>query len=305
MKKKQEQAPVFNISQHCDTRVVKNIKIAALTERSCTVVEFEENHRHQYYEIVWLKRGNGIHNIDMRNYSYEGSTLFLLSPGQMHIIKPEEKPEGYVIKFLPSLFRDAKDMDEYVLNTTLFDNIQVEPMIKVSLAAHTAFEDVFAKMDAEFNVDEEDKEKILLSYLKILITHINRLKKNKITQHAIKADTNLKLFQDYKIEVEKHFKKEHGVQFYADSLFTQTRTLNSLSQKYAGKTAGDIIADRIILEAKRELYYSAMSIKEIGYSLGFDDPAYFTRFFKKQTGGSPNEYKSNAPESKSVKVNAS
>jgi AraC-like DNA-binding protein len=305
MKKKHEQAPVFNISQHCDTKVVKNIKIAALTEQSCTAAEFEENHRHQYYEIAWLKRGSGVHNIDMVNYRYEGSTLFLLSPGQMHVIKPDEKADGYVIKFLSSLFRDARDMDEYILNTTLFDNIQVEPMIRVSSAAHTAFEDVFAKMDAEFNVDEDDKEKILLSYLKILITHINRLKKNKNTHNIIKADTSLKLFQDYKIEVEKHYKKEHGVQFYADSLVTQPRTLNSLSQKYAGKTAGEIIADRIILEAKRELYYSTLSVKEIGYVLGFDDPAYFTRFFKKQTGISPNEYKSNAPESISVKVNAS
>ncbi|MBS1755081.1 MAG: helix-turn-helix domain-containing protein [Ferruginibacter sp.] len=304
MKKKQDQAPIFNIRQHCDTKDVKNIKIAALNEKSCTIAEFEENHRHQYYEIVWLKRGSGVHNIDMVNYKYEGSTLFLLSPGQMHLIKPEEKPDGYVIKFLPSLFRDAKDMDEYVLNTTLFDNIQVEPMIKVSSAAHTAFEDVFAKMDAEFNVDEEDKEKILLSYLKILITHINRLKKNKITQTAIKTDINLKLFQDYKIEVEKHYKKEHGVQFYADSLFTQPRTLNSLSQKYAGKTAGEIIADRIILEAKRELYYSTISVKEIGYALGFDDPAYFTRFFKKQTGVSPNEYKVQGSDEKMLKTNA-
>lgn len=78
---------------------------------------------------------------------------------------------------------------------------------------------------------------------------------------------------------------------YARKLMTQSRTLNSLSKKYTGKTAGAIITDRIILEAKRELYYNTSSIKEIGYDLGFDDPAYFTRFFKKQIGVSPQEYK--------------
>ncbi|WP_290707235.1 AraC family ligand binding domain-containing protein, partial [Flavihumibacter sp. CACIAM 22H1] len=215
MNKKDQRAPVIEIRQHCDTKEVKSIKIAALTEHSCTAVEFEENHRHQYYEIVWLKRGSGLHTIDMVNYRFEGSTLFLLSPGQMHIIKPDEKPEGYVLKFLPSLFRDAKDMDEYILNTTLFDNIQVEPMLKVSAAAHTAFEDVFTKMDAEFNVDEEDKEKILLAYLKILITHITRLRKNISTKNDLNADLHLKLFQAYKIQVEKFYKQQHGVQFYA------------------------------------------------------------------------------------------
>ena len=145
-------------------------------------------------------------------------------------------------------------------------------------------------MEAEFNSDEEDKEKVMLSYLKILITHINRLKKINVTKAAA-VDLNFSIFQKYKVEVEHNFKTEHSVQAFARKLLTQSRTLNSLSKKYTGRTAGDIIADRIVLEAKRELYYNTKSIKEIGYELGFDDPAYFTRFFKRQIGVSPQEYK--------------
>lgn len=289
---KKKEAPVFNIREHCRDVDVKNVKVASFSKEVCAMIELEENHRHEHYEIIWLRKGKGVHNIDMKNYPYSGSVLFLLSPGQMHQIKAEVPADGYVVKFMDSLFSDTKDMEEYLLHTGLFDNIQAQPMIKVSSSAHTVFEDLLKKMETEFCADEEDKEKILVSYLKIFITHINRLKKSQANTETVHADSQLHLFQQYKTTVEKNFRREHGVQQYADKLYTQARTLNALAKKYAGKTAGEIIADRIILEAKREMYYNRMSIKEIAYSLGFDDPAYFTRFFKKQTGISPQEYKS-------------
>lgn len=288
---KKKKAPVYHIKQHCSYKEIKNIKISSFSEDACTVAEFEEDHRHEYYEIVWLRKGRGVHRIDMKDYPYTGSVLFLLSPGQMHRIQPVEKADGYVVKFLPSLFNDTKDMEEYLLHNNLFDNIQAQPVIKVSSSAHTVFEDIAKKIETEFNTDEDDKEKILLSYLKILITHINRLKRSQANAETIQADSQFHFFQQYKTAVEKNFRKEHGVQYYADMLHIQPRTLNSLSKKYTGKTAGEIIADRIVLEAKREMYYNRMSIKEIAYALGFDDPAYFTRFFKKQTGQAPHDYK--------------
>ena len=125
---------------------------------------------------------------------------------------------------------------------------------------------------------------MMLAYLKILITHINRLKKNNHSLEAINADGNLNLFQQYKILVEKNFRKQHGVQFYADQLHVQARTLNGVAKKYADKTAGEIISERLLLEAKRALYYNINSIKEIGYDLGFDDPAYFTGSSKNNQG---------------------
>ena len=288
---KKKVIPIFSIGQHCDDKAIASIKISSFSEEACTIAEFEENHRHAYYEIIWLKNGKGVHTIDTIPYSYSGSVLFLLSPGQMHVIKPIEKADGYVIKFLPSLFNDSKDMNEYLLSAGLFDNIQAQPLLKVSSSSHAVFADVFSKMVTEFNADEEDKEKILLAYLKILITHINRLKRNHLSKQLSNRDINFFLFQNYKVSVENHFKKEHSVQRYAEILNTQARTLNSLSKKYLKKTAGEIISDRLILEAKRELYHNTNSIKEISYDLGFEDPAYFTRFFKKHTGISPQEYR--------------
>jgi AraC family transcriptional regulator, transcriptional activator of pobA len=304
MKKKAE-AKIFAINDYCVTKNVQSIKVGAFSDKACMATEFEEGHRQQYYEIVWLKNGSGNHIIDTFNYPYSGSILFMLSPGQLHQIHPMEKGDGYVIKFLPSLFSDNKDLDEYLIKTGLFDNIQSEPLIKLNSSIHSALEDVIKKMEAEFNAEEDDKEKIMLAYLKILITHISRLKKINITKTAAALDVNFSLFQKYKVEVEKNFKVIHSVQEFAKRLSTQARTLNSLAKKYTGKTAGNIIADRIVLEAKREIYYNTKTIKEIGYELGFSDPAYFTRFFKKQIGVSPQEFKVNDSSSTIMKASAS
>ncbi|WP_160710912.1 helix-turn-helix domain-containing protein [Chitinophaga solisilvae] len=281
--------PVFDIRQHCADQEIQHMKIAAFSEEACTIAEFEENHRHGYYEIIWLKKGKGIHHIDMMEYPYAGAVLFLLSPGQMHQIRPEDKADGYVIKFLPALFPDARDQEDYLL--PLFDNIQAAPVVAVTSATHQVFEELFRKMEAEFHVTEEDKERILLSYLKILLTHISRLKRNQQSMELTGKDLHLRLFRDYKAAVEKNFRREHAIRYYASLLHTQVRTLNALAKKYTGKTAGQVIADRILLEARRELYHNQLSIKEIGASLGFEDAAYFTRFFKKQTGVPPKEYK--------------
>lgn len=304
MKKKAE-AKIFAINDYCVTKNVQSIKVGAFSDKACMAAEFEEGHRQQYYEIVWLKNGSGVHVIDTFNYQYSGSILFMLSPGQLHQIHPIEKGDGYVIKFLPSLFSDNKDLDEYLIKTGLFDNIQSEPLIKLSSSIHSVLEDVIKKMEAEFNAEEDDKEKIMLAYLKILITHISRLKKINTTKTAAALDVNFSLFQKYKVEVEKNFREIHSVQEFAKRLSTQARTLNSLAKKYTAKTAGNIIADRIVLEAKREIYYNTKTIKEIGYELGFSDPAYFTRFFKKQTGVSPQEFKVNDSSPTIMKASAS
>ena len=69
------------------------------------------------------------------------------------------------------------------------------------------------------------------------------------------------------------------------------KRLNEITRKMLGKTITQLIHDRILLEAKRELIFSGRSIKEISYELGFEDPAYFSRFFKKQSGFSPTHFR--------------
>lgn len=195
MRRKTE-APIFAIGDNCTDKNISSIKVGAFSDKACVAAEFQEGHRQQYFEILWLKSGAGNHVIDTVSYPYSGSVLFMLSPGQLHQIHPVEKGEGHIIKFTASLFSDNRDLDEYLIKTGLFDNIQSEPLIKLNASIHTVLEDVLKKMEAEFNTEEEDKEKIMLAYLKILLTHISRLKKINITREAAGIDGNFPCFKN-------------------------------------------------------------------------------------------------------------
>lgn len=291
MKTRNTASPIFVIDQHCADREVTYFKVASFSEEACTIAEFGEKHRHDYYEIVWLKKGKGVHMIDMVNYPYNGSVVFLLSPGQIHRITPEEKASGYVLKFHPSIFVNENDADDYLINNGLFEQVEADPVVTVNAAVNAVLADLFQKMEEEFYADESDKQKILVAYLKIVLTHIDRLKRLRNSERIHPREPKFELFKQYKLLVEKNYRVEHGVQFYAQELNVQGRILNDLCRKYLNKTAGDLIADRLFLESKRELYHNVHSVKEIAYDLGFDDPAYFTRFFKKLSGFSPGEYR--------------
>ena len=94
-------------------------------------------------------------------------------------------------------------------------------------------------MVQEFHQIETDSENIVSSYLKILITHINRIKRKKISDSVAIKDPHYALFRQFKIEIEKKYKKEHSVQYYAGVLHTQPRSLNAVSREYAGRSAGE------------------------------------------------------------------
>ena len=91
--------------------------------------------------------------------------------------------------------------------------------------------------------------------------------------------------------VEKNYRKFHQVSDYADLLGIASKTLTKKIKQYHHKTPSDVIKERLILEAKRDLYYTNKQVKEIAYDLGFEDPAYFNRFFKKEAGVAPNRFR--------------
>lgn len=245
----------------------------------------------EFFEIIWIKSGTGTVLIDLEPHTYSGSVLFILAPGQLRRLTGLNLSGGYSLRFRASVFDMQKDFQEHVLDTCIFDNEKSCPLIPIPGAHATVIEDLFRQMNAEQEQPEDDSETIVSSCLKILITHINRLKRKKISATIITNTPQYKLFRQYRMAVEKNYRQQHEVEFYASLLNTQPRTLTGTTRQFAGKTAGELIRDRILLEAKRALYNEAITIKELCFSLGFEDPAYFSRFFKKYSGLTPQEYR--------------
>lgn len=145
----------------------------------------------------------------------------------------------------------------------------------------------------EFQYRDNIQGEMLRMLLKRLIIILTRLGKDQYLEKEIPKN-EYDLVREFSLLVEGNFKKYHQVQDYANMLNKSPKTLSNLFSKHHNKTPLQIIRDRISLEGKRLLIYTDKSSSEIAYELGFDEPAHFSRFFKKMNGQSPSDFKANS-----------
>ena len=150
---------------------------------------------------------------------------------------------------------------------------------------------------AELNTKDNIQNDMLLMLLKRLIIVITALARQKYTPDEKLQDDKLDIFRKYNLLVEGHFRTEHTVNYYAQRLNKSPKTLSNIFALYNRKTPVQVIQERIIIEAKRLLSYTDRSVKQITYELGFEDPAYFSNFFKRNTALSPVEFRAGKPQS--------
>jgi AraC family transcriptional activator of pobA len=143
----------------------------------------------------------------------------------------------------------------------------------------------------EFNTSDTIQRDMLQMMLKRLIIILTRMAREQYVTAENLADDKLDILRKYNLLVENHYRKQHTVQFYAEQLHKSPKTLANLFGIYNHKSPLAVIQERVILEAKRLLMYTDKSSKEIAYELGFDDAAYFSNFFKKQTTYSPSDFR--------------
>ena len=240
------------------------------------------------YAIYWIKDGEGTYNIDFESYSFNGNVLFFLSPGQVFTVDSEKIKEAYQISFVRDFYCIQTHDAEIACNGILFNNIYETPFVKPCKEDTAKLNFILESLIEEFQQKETAQYDMLQSYLKQFIIHSVRIKKE---NHIIKEDSETKLFKDFSLLVEQNFKKLHSVTEYASRLGISPKSLTKHFQKIGTQTPSDFIKNRIILEAKRQLIYSSEAVKHIAFDLGFNDPAYFTRFFTKATGKSPLQFK--------------
>jgi len=242
------------------------------------------------YDIFWIKEGKGNYSIDFKNYSFDGNVILFLSPKQVFSIKSEKVKEAYQLSFIKDFYCIQTHDAEIACNGVLFNNIYENPFIFPSEKESEKLNFIISLLTEEFKLADTAKYDMLQSYLKQFIIQSVRLKKE--TYKTIN-DTETKLFKDFSVLVELNFKKLHSVTDYANRLGISPKSLTKHLQKLGAETPSEFIKNRIITEAKRQLLYSNQAVKEIAFDLGFNDPAYFSRFFTKAAGISPLKFKKN------------
>lgn len=279
--------PVYSEQESFHKNFYQDYNISSYRDEPQEELNRNEAHRHTYYEIIWIKKGSGTHFIDFKNYHFEGPCLFILNPGVVHNIKKDGPTEGYVAKFSDSFLTQIETSSVQIIKNGLFDDIHPRPIFNLNKEQVNILDELMQKMLAEFNRNEEFSRSILVSYLKIFLLRIYELRENEA--HTSFNSNRYKVLFDFKNLIEDNFCREHEIKFYTDKLATSHRNLNLITSEFTGKSAKKLINERLLLEAKR-LLYSSKNTKETAYSIGFNDPAYFSRFFKRHQGESPSSF---------------
>ncbi|CAL2080377.1 helix-turn-helix domain-containing protein [Tenacibaculum sp. 190524A02b] len=253
-------------------------------EKACVVNKPQQIHQ---LKIFWIKEGSGIYNIDFKSYEFNNSVLFFLSPGQVFSITSEKIKEAYQLSFHKDFYCIQNHDAEISCNGVLFNNVYETPFITPTENDIIKLDSILNNMIDEFKLGGTAQYDMLQAYLKQFIIHAVRIKKE---HDVVKEDQETKLFKDFSVLVEQNFKKLHSVTEYANRLGISPKSLTKHFQKIGSQTPSDFIKNRIITEAKRQLLYSTEAVKYIAFDLGFNDPAYFSRFFTKATGLSPKQF---------------
>ena len=254
-------------------------------EKACTI---DHSVQQNAYSIYWIQEGSGIYNIDFEQYQFTDNVLFFLSPGQVFTVDSEQIKTAYKLTFARDFYCIQTHDKEVACNGILFNNIYETPFVKPCAKETAKLNFILESLIEEFQQNETAQYDMLQSYLKQFIISAVRVKKE---NHVIKEDTETRLFKDFSLLVEMNYKTLHSVTDYATRLGISPKSITKNFQKLGAKTPSDFIKSRILLEAKRLLIYTDKTVKEIAFDLGFNDPAYFTRFFTKAIFKSPLQFK--------------
>lgn len=254
---------------------------------------FDHIQRLNYYSLIWIQKGSGTLKADFSEYHFNDNMLLSFSPYQPFMLDTNSEVHGVVIHFHPDFFCIHKHHKEVACHGVLFNNIYNSPMVKIDDKTSVSFEMIVEQLKEEMTKSALAQYELLISYLKIFLITASRLKKEdqvESTEVTIESQEPF-ILQNLKNYIESHYKTVHSASEYANMLAITPKALARLTKAHFNKTLTDLIAERIIIEAKRELYLTNKTVKEIAFDLGYNDEYYFSRFFKKNTDISPQLYR--------------
>ncbi len=243
----------------------------------------EKPHKHDFFVFLLFEKGSGVHSIDFVDYKVGHYQLHMLFPDQLHKWELEKNTRAYQLMISRHIFE--------AFSTSLrfsFVLYKKHPVIQLA-------PDVFKQLLYEFKCIQKELATKPVDW--DIISNRSRLISLLTSREAEKKFKDMLIYRTrpvlykYHSLINIHFKEQKSVAFYAGRLNITPNYLNILCQRHLHISAISLIQDRVALEAKRLLHATEKSIKEIAFELGFSDMAYFSHFFKKQTGVAPSDFR--------------
>jgi AraC family transcriptional regulator, transcriptional activator of pobA len=243
-------------------------------------------HRKANYFFVFIEKGSLTHKVDLKDLTITGGQLFFVLPNQIHTAPAQKKDniECFKMSFDQNCLSLLPKQFSFLLNplnsqTISFDN-----------ASRLRVKMIFDILNTILNSAKDEKDgEIILAHLNSLLTEIN----NAYFKNVLKGNLmpkKLSKYIEFKVAVQTNLMEHHSINTIARNLSITTNNLYNIVKEFSGVSPKEYITMSLMLEAQRKLHYSKPTIKELAYELGFNDPDYFSRLFKKCTKKSVSNY---------------
>ena len=243
-------------------------------------------HRHSYYTVVLMEEGRGLHSLDFQGFDIEAPVLVFISPEQVHHFQFTAPPKGWVILFSPKFLHDHGITASFLDGLGVFFACDIVPPLSLSSEMVKELKRCLESMQTHWNADKSAFQMdFVAAWLRLFLLHGREALPPASAQHdPSQWHGASKIVTQFKQLIEKNFRQIHKVSEYAKLLHITPNYLNDVVKAELQTSAKNLIINRIILEAERLAVWSELSAKEVGYALGFDDPAHFNRIFKAHKG---------------------
>ena len=257
--------------------------------------EIEHNlmpHLHDFYSIFWIESGEAIHATEFVEYSLKADTILFVPPGLKHRMYIDKSVGGTYILFNEDFIQYNRKNYVPLKEYRLFNNPDFKSLITVIPEKREKLRNITELIFDEIRNTDDYSQDIVLNLLHLFLLESRRIfdQQNQAPKEEPDSTPDTTIIK-FKQLIEENFTREKNVSPYAEMLNMNPSCLNELTKRTTGITAGELIRNRVIDETKKLLYSSSMSGKEIAFELGFDDPAYFSRFFRKYTGSTLKEFR--------------
>lgn len=238
-------------------------------------------HKHDgYYELIFIQQGEGFHLIETENYPVTVPELYFLKPGQLHCWQFTAVPRGFVLLFKEGFFDPISEAP--VLD--LIANLNATSRVSLPSGYDPSF--LFEEILMEYQEPTDYSIHTISGHLRSIFSKILQLSDIQNDKKGTGA-----LHHRFLQLLPTKCPELHKVNQFAELLHTTPQNLNAACRKYTSKSASEHIADQMLLEAKRYILHTDMNIGEIADMLHFNDASYFVKFFKKQEGTTPFQFR--------------
>jgi len=246
-------------------------------------------HKHTFYHLVLFTEGDGTHAIDFQSFPVKPYQIYFMIPGQVHSWSFEGNVDGYVINFSVPFFQSFLLQPDYLEQFPFFNGASNDQVIDIPEDLQKEIIQLFDQIVAESEVPGRLALDMVRSLMLQVFIKLSRLtlphQSNNTTPY------NYTLLRNFQKLIEKNYTTLKLPKDYAALLYITPNHLNALCNDVLDTSAGEVIRNRIVLEAKRLLVNLGLTISEVADQLNFADYSYFTKYFKKQTGVTPEEFR--------------